>query len=78
MHLQGVSFSNGFIGGDGRGKPNGGFGGGGSTSHGGGGGGGYSGGGGGYGLIQVVPTGAMVEVAAAHSTPEQIKIILPV
>ena len=43
----GVSFSNGFVGGDGRGKPNGGFGGGGSTSHGGGGGGGYSGGGGG-------------------------------
>ncbi|MEC7800142.1 MAG: cadherin-like domain-containing protein, partial [Verrucomicrobiota bacterium] len=43
----GVSFSSGFIGGDGRGKPNGGFGGGGSTSHGGGGGGGYSGGGGG-------------------------------
>ena len=35
----GVSFSSGFIGGDGRGKPNGGFGGGGSTSHGGGGGG---------------------------------------
>ena len=50
-----------------------------STSHGGGGGGGYSGGGGVFtGLILVVPTGAMVEVAAAHSTPEQIKIILPV
>ena len=45
--FSGVSFSSGFIGGDGRGKPNGGFGGGGSTSHGGGGGGGYSGGGGG-------------------------------
>ena len=43
----GVSFSSGFVGGDGRGKPNGGFGGGGSTSNGGGGGGGYSGGGGG-------------------------------
>ena len=43
----GVSFSNGFIGGDGRGKPDGGFGGGGSATWGGGGGGGYSGGGGG-------------------------------
>ena len=42
----GVSFSNGFIGGDGRGKPDGGFGGGGSATWGGGGG-GYSGGGGG-------------------------------
>ena len=45
--FEGKSFSNGFLGGEGRGKPNGGFGGGGSTSHGGGGGGGYSGGGGG-------------------------------
>jgi VCBS repeat-containing protein len=45
--FEGKSFSNGFLGGEGRGKPNGGFGGGGSTALAGGGGGGYSGGGGG-------------------------------
>ena len=45
--FEGKSFSNGFLGGDGRKKQNGGFGGGGSTALAGGGGGGYSGGGGG-------------------------------